>query len=275
MHTKKITTDRAIDPKKLNPKALERLCDELYAVHTQIFDGVDREAFRNYVLAPDNYRTRLFVFRNASREIVGYLTFQVFEFREMRRGRPSRSFLYRTETGLLRAWRGRAPIFQILVREIWKFVLSHGIPRGYFVATPIHPVPYVIAERSIAEMYPRPETALSPRNLDVLHHIARILQLDRKPGGSGDIFLAKVGWKVRSDLSQQRKVECSKSPACRFYVENNPGYTEGQGMLLVAPATLKNGFKTAFKNLRTRWKRSPQKAWARAVAFPLKGLQLK
>lgn len=275
MHSKKITTDRFIDPKKLSPEALGKLCDELYHVHSHIFDGVNRDAFLNYVLAPDNYLTRLFIFRNASREVVGYLTFQVFEFREKRNGRRSRGFLYRTETGLLRAYRGRAPIFQILVKEIWKFVLRHGLPNGYFVATPIHPVPYVIAERSIAEMYPRPETALSQKNLDTLKNIARILRIDPQTGGPDDIFLAKVGWKVRSNQSHKQKVECSKVPACRFYLDNNPGYTEGQGMLLVAPATLRNGFKTAIRSLRRRRKRIPGRVLAKAIALPFSAMQLK
>lgn len=255
MPYQKITTDPPIFPKRLDPVALERLCDELYAVQQAVFDGVDRDSFRDYVLCPDNHLTKLFLFRNAQGTLVGYLTFQVFELSKKDRPGRRRSFLYRTETGLLRPYRGKAPIFRILVSEIWKFSLRHGIPKAYFVATPINPVAYLIAERNTAVMYPRPGKRLSKQNLNRMAHIAGVLGISDASDPAGGVFLAKVGWKVRMDQRFREKVERCDSPSCRFYLAQNPRFADGHGLLVVAPATLSNGIRTALKGLGRRLKR--------------------
>ena len=134
---KKLAVSPAINPHALTPEAKETLTDELYRVQSEVFSGVDREGFYNYVIAPQTYKTRIYKFQNRQKETVGYITFHVYETRIPKAGKLKTVYVIRTETGVLKAYRGRTPLFPILFRESFKFWFGKGMPEAYFMATPI------------------------------------------------------------------------------------------------------------------------------------------
>jgi hypothetical protein len=245
---KKISIDSAIQPKSLSESARTQLTDQLYAVHARIFDGVDKAAFRRYVIEPDTVLTKIFLFRNLQQEIVGYLTFQVFQTGITRNGKLRKPYVFRTETGLLKEYRGGAPITPILVRECWKFSLRRGMPEAYFLATPINPVAYAIGYRNAAELYPRPGVPTPDHVLQIMDSLTDSLGLQQ--ASETNSFVKQVGWRVRLDAVRMRRLERSRDAGIRFYLEQNPGFVEGHGMMMLAPATVGNGLRTAGKQAK-------------------------
>ena len=101
----RIASTEVIVPKTLTLEARARLTDALYAVHQQIFDGVERESFAKYVVESKAEHTWIQVHKNEAGDIVGYFAMHVFE-------KPLNGVttaVFRAEAGSLRAYRGATP----------------------------------------------------------------------------------------------------------------------------------------------------------------------
>ena len=110
-----------VDPKTLSQEERDRLADELYAVHTRIFAGVDRAAFGRYVVDSTAERTEIMRHRNSAGEVVGYLAMHVFD-RQLN-GRPTT--VLRAEAGLLRDYRGGNANASFITRVALRELLRH------------------------------------------------------------------------------------------------------------------------------------------------------
>ena len=248
----KLHISKPIDPKKLSPAERDQLAEDLYQVHIQIFDGVDKAPFRNYVIEPDTVCTKLFLVHNRNQELVGYLTFQVYQAEIIRKGKVRKPYIFRTEMGILEAWRGGAPLSRYLFWEAVKFSIRNGLPECYYMATPIHPLPYYLVCRDVKEVYPQPGIATPEHIIQIKEELSRSLQL---PAASPtNRFVKKVGWIVRQSPAQQRRTEKSDNAWFQYFLTENPGYTEGTGLLWLAPGTLKNGVLTAARIIKRQLK---------------------
>lgn len=244
----KLHLSKPINPKALSPADRDQLTQELFQVHTQIFDGVDKDAFRAYVVEPQTVTSKIFKITNRAGALVGYLTFQVYQAEITRNGKTHRPYFYRTEMGILPAYRGGAQLSGRLYWEALKFSLKKGIPEAYYMATPIHPLPYYLVCRDTALVYPQPGIETPAYILAVKTELSKSLQL---PAVSAtNQFVKKVGWIVKETPAQALRVERSKNPWFQFFLDVNPTYSAGNGLLWLAPATAKNAVLSAVKQLK-------------------------
>ena len=243
---------RPIQPEDLAPEELDQLCDSLYPIHDQIFSGVDKANFRKYVLEPPTELTRLFLCRNNDGEIVGYFTFQVYRTEIGTNGRKRSPYVFRTEVGLLPAYRGRSSINRILFWQVCRFMINkfrpwRGFPEAYYMATPINPIAYYLVCRDIARIYPRPDQSIPRHILQISHQLTRSMGLDQE--GSMNSLVRKVGWMVRFRPGHAARFSKCSNPAIRYYLRENPRYQEGYGLMWLAPATLNNGISSLWKQI--------------------------
>lgn len=236
----------AIRPRRLDAEARQAFEARLYAIHRRIFDGVDLEAFRRYVIDSWAHETRIRLFRNAAGEDVGYITFQVF----LLPGglRPKR--VLKTQAGLLPEYRRYNASFRLLFWECVFHFISRGFPETYFFATPVSPVPYALACRYLKQVYPQPGLRTPARFRDVFARLAERF----RPGASvpGHPLSYDAGWIVRASDAHRRRMEASEDPRVRFYLAQNPGYAQGHGMAMLVPFNLQNGWHGAWHLLRRR-----------------------
>jgi len=68
----RIASTEVIGPKSLSTEARNQLIDALYAVHNEIFDGVERESFAKYVVESKAEHTWIQVHKSEAGEIVGW-----------------------------------------------------------------------------------------------------------------------------------------------------------------------------------------------------------
>lgn len=260
-----LLTTSVFRPLRLEADARDALSRRLFAVHGRLFDGVDLDAFRRTVVEPPAHDVRIRVFLDRDGEDVGYLTFQVFHLPGGLRPRV----VIRTQAGLLPEYRRYNASFRYLFRECVLHFVSRGFPETYFLATPVHPVPYALACRHLAQVYPRPERPMPARFRAVLAQLNRDLHLGAPVDGRP--FARRVGWIVRSSERHRRLLASSPDPWVRFYLRHNPGYANGDGMLVIAPFNLQNGWYGAWNLVRRRVRttRRALAAWRR----PLRGLR--
>ena len=222
-----------IDPKSLGSKELNQLVTDLYAIHEQIFDGVTRQQFMRYVVTPPSLQTHIRFFLNAAREKVGYITFQVFEPEIQAEGVVKKPLIYRTEVGILPAYRGNNATLRILIWECFKSYFKFGRRESFFLATPIHPNPYCLAARQMYEMYPHPNRKTPQNVVQVLEKLSEALGLESR--SEENVFLKKVGWIVRNRPMNKKKCHGTSNEFAQFYLQQNPNYAKGDGLMMLIP----------------------------------------
>ncbi|MCA9704607.1 MAG: hypothetical protein KDK70_02020 [Myxococcales bacterium] len=259
-------TQQIIDPHALSEAARERLTDELFAAHERIFAGVDREAFSAYVVCSPARRTRIQVFR-AGDQVVGYAAFHVFECAVA--GRRSR--VLRAEVGLLPAYRRGTRFGWFITREALRAVLgSPGTPVwGLSCAT--NPATYRTIARHADMVWPHWERPTPPHVEHLMGELAAqfgLRPVEERPG------VYHVGWRTRQDEAEALGWQQSTHPAARLYVDRNPGYVDGHGLLLLVPVSGLGMVRACLRLLHhalQRRRRRPSQALAPSMLREVEG----
>lgn len=241
-----------VDPHAMSRDAREAFTDELFVAHCAIFSGVDRPTFAKYVVDSPAERTRIQVFRAEGR-IVGYAAYHVFE-REVD-GQPC--LVVRGEVGLMPAYRRGTRFGTFFLRETLRVLRTRRGRPVWGLSCATNPATYRTLYRHNDQVWPCPDRA-TPRPLQgLMDTLAEQFGLVPVEGAHPGVF--HVGWKTRQDEAETRQWEHCEEPASRLYVERNPGYTKGHGMLILIPVTttgmIRAGLRLTLTQLRRRFRR--------------------
>lgn len=234
-------TTEVIEPHTLDSAARATLADELYVTHQRIFSGVDRAAFGAYVVDSPADRTRILVLRDRDGVARGYAALHVFEQRHL--GRPT--LIVRMEIGAEPAWRRCGFAGPFIIGEALRLAARYpGRPR-YFFATFVHPSAYVSLCRHTPRLWPHPDHPTPPRIAAIMHGLQRRFGLRSTGDGTVD-----VGWIAHGCGKTPRRL----SPEARFYLDQNPGYTRGEGLMTLidfgTPAVIRGSLDYARHHAR-------------------------
>lgn len=245
-------TSTIIDPSTLSPNAREAFTAELFAAHCRIFAGVDRATFAAYVVDSPAERTRIQVFRDEG-EIVGYAAFHAFE-RE-HEGRPC--LVLRTEVGLLPAYRRGTRMGGFLVREVMGVLLRNPGRAVYGLSCATNPASYRALTRDCDRVWPHWERPTPPATAALMTSLAERFGLEPVEGACPGVY--HVGWKTLQDEHERRQWRACSHPASQLYVQRNPGYSEGHGMLILIEldplGMLRCGLRLLARQLGRAWAR--------------------
>jgi CRP-like cAMP-binding protein len=230
----RIASTEIITPKSLSTEARGQLIDALYAVHNQIFDGVERESFARYVVLSKAEHTWIQVHKNEEGEIVGYFAFHIFE-RQLD-GVPTAVF--RAEAGSLRAYRGGNVNARFGLKLALRYLLKNPGRRAFYLGSLVHPSSYSQFAKYCGEVWPSPERQTPPELLMFMNELANEFGLERVDPANP--LVRQVGWKTRETEAEREYWQHCDKAAARFFVEANPGYVEGHGLVTVVPATAAN-----------------------------------
>ncbi|MCP3136915.1 cyclic nucleotide-binding domain-containing protein [Pyxidicoccus xibeiensis] len=230
----RIASTEVVVPKSLSLAERQHLTDALYAVHQQIFDGVERESFAKYVVESKAEQTWIQVHKNEAGDIVGYFALHVFE-------KPlggETTAVFRAEAGSLRAYRGANTNTRFGLALVLKYLLRHPGRRAYYMGSLVHPSSYSMLAKHCGEIWPRLGQPVPSELLTFMDGLATEFGLERVDPANP--LLRMVGWRTReSEVEQDYWRQCEK-PAARFFLEANPGYADGHGLVTLVPATVAN-----------------------------------
>ncbi|HYH94908.1 cyclic nucleotide-binding domain-containing protein [Hyalangium sp.] len=230
----RIANTEVIVPKSLSPEARSQLIDALYAVHNQIFDGVERQSFAKYVVESKAEHTWIQVHKSEAGEIVGYFAFHIFE-RQLG-GVPTAVF--RAEAGSLRAYRGSNVNARFGLSLALRYLLKNPGRRAYYLGSLVHPSSYAVFARYCGEVWPRQGAQTPPELQSFMEELAAEFGLEKVDAARP--LVRKVGWKTRETEAEREYWQHCDKPAARFFIEANPGYVNGDGLVTVVPATAAN-----------------------------------
>lgn len=220
-----IARSDVVVPSKLGPVARQELIDALYKVHCEVFDGVSRDSFAKYVVESKAEHTWINVHRNLAGEIVGYFALHIFE-RELA---GKESAIFRAEAGTLRAYRGRSTNTRFGFKLGLPYLLRHPGRRVYYLGSLVHPSSYCLFAKHFDVVWPSARHPPPPPVLAVMDDLANSFGLERVT--SDNPLTRQVHWVTRdSEVERAYWRQCDK-PAARFFIEANPGYGKGDGLV--------------------------------------------
>ncbi|MEZ4293716.1 MAG: hypothetical protein R3B70_01980 [Polyangiaceae bacterium] len=226
-----------VDPDALSPDDRQAFSRELYEAHGRIFAGVSFEAFERYVVAPSAVRRRIQVHRDHEGRIVGYVVLNVFEAEV--EGKPCA--VIRGAAGFLPEYRGRTLVGGFFVRESLLTRLGYPGRPLYGLMCATHPATYRMFSRYACEVWPHWEKPTPPGLGALMKGLAARFGLE--PAKSGREGVYHIGWQTLQDETDQAFWQTDSDPATRFYVDHNPGYTEGEGFLILVPFSAELWFR--------------------------------
>jgi CRP-like cAMP-binding protein len=249
----RIASTEVITPRTLSPEERARLTESLYAVHQEIFDGVERESFAKYVVESTAEETWIQVHKDEAGRIVGYFALHLFE--RQWEGQPTA--IFRAEAGSLRAWRGGGITLRFGLARVLRYRLQHPGRRMFYLGSLVHPSSYLLLARHCAEVWPRREQHTPHALQTLMDALATEFGLERVDPANP--LVRRVGWRTRdSEVEQEYWRHCDR-PEARYFLGRNPGYVEGHGLVTLVPLTAANLVHMA-RAVGARWLRQPLEA---------------
>ncbi len=230
----RIASTEVIIPKALCAERRHRLTEALYAVHCEIFDGVERESFAKYVVESKAEHTWIQIHKNEAGEIVGYFALHIFERRF--NGQPSAVF--RAEAGSLRAYRGGSITMRFGLKRLVSYLLKNPGCKAYYLGSLVHPSSYALLAHHFGTVWPRSEQETPPESLAFMQALASEFGLEEV--NPEQPLVRRVGWRTRETEEEREYWQHCDKPAARYFLEANPGYAEGHGLVTLVPLTTAN-----------------------------------
>ena len=242
-------SSNVIDPSSLSMAAKQRFIDSLYQLHSQIFDGVERASFVAYVIDSPAQWTRIRIYKNDSNEWIGYCA--VHRFKQYIFGRSC--VIIRAEAGILREYRVRSQTLWFGFYEAIKYRIKHPFCPLYYLGSFVHPSVLYMFSRYFSEYYPRAVTPIPEPIKTFMLELANVFHL--QPVAGQNVLVRQVGW-ITKESSQDRQFwHNHTNPVVRFYIETNPGYVNGNGLLTLVPLTFGNIFMSLLRFIKNKWTR--------------------
>jgi hypothetical protein len=259
----KIARSDIVVPNKLDLAARQAFIDALYKVHCEVFDGVDRDAFAKYVVESRAEQTWINVHRNDAGEIVGYFALHIFERRLA--GRPSA--IFRAEAGTMRTYRGGDTNTRFGLRLALPYLLRHPGRPVYYLGSLVHPSSYSLFAKLFDVVWPSSRHPPPPAVLAFMDELANSFGLERV--SADNPLTRKVHWITRDSEAERHYWRHCDKPAARFFIEANPGYGEGDGLVTLVKVDAHNLWHMVSTFFAERYARRKEGLMVRLYRLPI------
>ena len=230
----KLSTE-VIDVEKLSPEEFESLVDKVSGVADAVFDGASRKELAKYFSGGGLTRAWVQLFRNQAGEYVGFNNVALYE-RKTEDGAVS---IFRSLAAILREYRGGSSTVLYPIFKAMAYKAAHPFTRVFYFGHLLHPSSYYLFFRLAPEIWPRPGRETPP---DV-HALMMKLADERgypPPDDPDRPYTRTSSVKTRESEEDQSFWLTSDKPPIRFYVDQNPDFSAGSGLMTLIPLTWTN-----------------------------------
>ena len=228
----KVPSYQTIDPATLSQEALTDFQHRLYAIHWQIFAGVGITQFAKKVFDTHAKWNKIRIFQNKQGQAVGYCAVHAYE----NTINSENIVIFRIQTGILRDYRKRGNVSSFFIQEIIKYKALHPFKKAYLFCTLVHPSSYYLLSNFFPRYYPSIKYATPLGELDRMQQMADIFHEVQLP--NTDPSIREVGWITRQTAEEQNEWAENRDPNIRFFLQKNPQYYKGQGLMTLVPLQL-------------------------------------
>jgi hypothetical protein len=235
----KIITTETICPSELSPEARHNLSENLYKVHQRIFKGLNEKEFDHYVVNSPAKVTKIYIYRDKlKKEIIGY--FSVHRFEKVIHDKPL--VIFRAEAGLVPEYRHKNAEIYFWFKDAMKFKIFHPNKEVFYLTCPVNPSVYARFAKYIFKVYPKYNCIIHP-------YIENLMMQSADEFGLKKVdhpFVRKVGWITQTTEEEKLFWQNCNNPHIRFYIDLNPDFNKGNGVLTFMPLTFLNLFVSFF-----------------------------
>ncbi|NNK77286.1 MAG: hypothetical protein HKP40_01105 [Litoreibacter sp.] len=230
----KIVSTRVIVPENISAPERVALSRQIYEVHRKIFSGTSAEEFHLHVLEPAAEATVIQLYLTSDCDIVGYCAFH----RYWRRLKGRNVIVLRAEAALMPQYRGRGTTFGFGMIRAFVEKLRHPFTPVYYLGTLVHASSYHLFCKYFGQVFPSPDFEAP---IEVQDQARALIDSFPDPAVTGaDPFIREVGW-VTIETEQERELnKRGNQRDVQFYLERNPGYLKGHGLVVFVPITVVN-----------------------------------
>jgi hypothetical protein len=236
------------DLNEMTAEETAALVNSLYQFHDSVFCGVDEAAFGRAMINSHAQLNKIKVVTDESGKICGYCAVHRAD-RLVSHGSVS---VFKVEMGVSREYRGRALLRRFVGNQFRHHFLRHPFRKTFFLSAFVHPASYRTAAGVVWKLYPNRRHPTPPQMERLMNELADALDYardDERP------WTRKVGWISRDDDKDRAYWETQSHPDIRYFLERNPDYSRGNGLLSIMPLTPANIAITFAIGLRERLKR--------------------
>jgi len=242
----KISGSKVFIPCLLNETDKNDFIDKLYALHCKIFSGVNKSTFIHYVVDSPAKTTKICIFKNNEGQFVGYCAAHLFEKRVLNK----KYFIFRAEAGLLPQYRRHNTTLMFGFMEAFKFRFSHPFARLYYLGSFVHPSVFHMFTKFFSKIYPSSNQSTPGKIVKLMCTLADEFQLpvvdSKKP------LVRKIGWITNESEEEKQHWRQKLRPDVRLYLDLNPGYGDGHGLLTLVPLGFINMMHSLLVYLTTK-----------------------
>lgn len=230
----RIAGRRVVFPGRLSEPERAELSRPLYEVHRRIFAGVSAEEFRRHVVDAPAESTVIQLYLASDGQIIGYCAFH----RYRRRVQGRNAIVLRAEAGLMPEYRGRGATFGFGIIRAVAEKLRHPFTPIYYLGTLVHTSSYHLFCKYFPQVFPDP----ARETQNDMREVARELidSFSDPPVSEADPFVRRVGWVTIESPREKALNRRGDRRDVEFFKARNPGYTEGNGLVVVVPITVGN-----------------------------------
>lgn len=222
-------THHTYDPSRMTDAQIDGLTQALYPAHCQVFDGVSLEAFRAYVVEPDALRTRIEVYRDERGQALGYTAVHVYE--RTLYGRPV--LVVRMETGVHPCLRASGVSMPFSIDQLIRCRLDYPEAEIYYLGCLVSPASFLLFHKCAPISWPHPELDTPAETEALMCQLADTFGLAQADADRP--LVRDIGWRLCETDEDIDRFQRSRRRPVQFYLEQNPDYTSGKGLLFLVP----------------------------------------
>tara|TARA_B100000965_G_scaffold251111_1_gene211202 strand:+ start:2012 stop:2779 length:768 start_codon:yes stop_codon:yes gene_type:complete len=211
-----------------------RFFDEWFDLYDEIFDGFDRPGLEAYYGDPNSSQTRMQVMRTADGKMVGFNAVRLYPVEIDGKERDA----FRSTAGMKREYRGGSSTIAFGLQLAVAYKIKHPFRAVYYFGSMLHPSSYYVLSKYAYEMWPRHDREPPPIIDRLIATLAEMRDYEFDDPPSPYVRLANE--RTREAEDEPEFWRTSDNPIIRYYVETNPRYAEGRGLITLVPLTWTN-----------------------------------
>lgn len=256
------TTTEVVFPKRLTPEARQHLVDELFVAHDQVFHD-DKEGFVRFFMQPKAAYTAVRLRRDSTGSIVSYVALHRYD----KEVRGIRSAIFRVGAGALRNYRGHDSSIGFALRQALRCKVRNPTRPIFYLGALLHPTSYLICAKYGDVIWPNYRQPLPPDIKALMVELSTTFGYNvAQPDNP---LVVQLGSSTRETEEEQRYWRTCDKPEARFFVQNNPNYSAGYGLLTLAPINAGTLLRVCGRIARDRVRRRLGPPLAAARQLPL------
>ncbi|MDH5301759.1 MAG: hypothetical protein OEW58_10395 [Gammaproteobacteria bacterium] len=232
----------------LDPVRRDRLVDRFYALFQKIFEGVSKEKVKKSVFETAAEDIRIRFFQDEMRNDIGFCVLYRYQINFAGKNYT----VFRSDAGMMEMHRRRLTTLSFGLLQVLSYKFRHPFKPVFYFESLVHPSSYHLFYRYFRRMFPSPKQAMPEQYRELRDACFESFKMSPALSGSADAMHS--GWITRGKVDEVEYWQSLRYPDVDFFIKHNPGFPQGDGLLVILPVTFGNLFYCAFMLTKRRFK---------------------